>query len=258
MGMNMNKKLVYSQFKSQFVESLAGTNYDANKIKAEFRNNITARRRYERISTLPELLEVLEKQLIIFPDRGVLEPYKVIALALDPPRYHLAALVDSTKVHLLPRQPAPLTRGDPHHRVPAHNPQVSPGSHNHPGPQGSYNHQAAHGAYIAVDIIQKIAKTLDDAGGRDWENLATGLGYKLKNADRDKVRIRQGEVDRIDRNYASMEQKLAAVFSTFINRCKENNVFPNLVEHVCDILKSKEVFGFPFNQLARQISEMHQ
>jgi len=211
MGMNMNKKIVYEQFKTQFLQAFEGSgNYDANKIKAEFRTSITARRRYERIRSLSDLLDVLEKQLVIFPDRGVLEPYKVIALSLDPPRHQLAALVDSTKAHLGPRMP--VASAAP--RVPNN---------------------------LDQDIIHKIAKTFDDAGGRDWENLATGLGYKLKNADRDKIRIRQGEVDRIDRNCSTMDQKLRAVFSEFIDRCRKNNVYPNMVEHVCDILKSKEV-----------------
>jgi len=232
----INKKLVYEKFKLEFIRAFpGGGNYDAKKIKAEFKTSITARRRFERISSLSDLLDILEKQLVIFPDRGILEPYKVIALALDQPRHDLAAAVDTTRMHLGfgPRLAAPAVPPPvPHHQV----------------------HQVPRGSVIPDDIVKKIAKTFDDAGGRDWENLATGLGYKLRNADRDKIRVRQGEVDRIDRQYSSMEEKLSRVFNIFMSRCGENHVFPNLLEHVCDILKSKDVFGFPFNRLAKQIS----
>ena len=40
-------------------------------------------------------------------------------------------------------------------------------------------------------------RDLEKAGGREWEHFATGLGLNL--VEEEEVRVRQGEVDNIER-----------------------------------------------------------
>merc|ERR1712061_946450 len=113
----MNKKSrIYEEFKNSFLGSVSD-NIDVGDIKTHFKSSITARRRYERIKSLNELIEVLENQLVIFPERGVIQAYKTIANNLSPPRRDLLTSVENTQKHLVQPNPLPPpARSQPHTR----------------------------------------------------------------------------------------------------------------------------------------------
>ena len=64
-------QVVYSELREELLRSVTD-NLSLDEIKAEFREVIRSRRRYERISSLEDLLLELENRLVIFPDkRGI-------------------------------------------------------------------------------------------------------------------------------------------------------------------------------------------
>ena len=64
-------QVVYSELREELLRSVTD-NLSLVEIKAEFREVIRSRRRYERIASLKDLLLELENRLVIFPDkRGI-------------------------------------------------------------------------------------------------------------------------------------------------------------------------------------------
>ena len=65
-------------------------------------------------------------------------------------------------------------------------------------------------------------------------------------------------MDDIDRKQRTMEAKLEEVFQIFDQNCQRNNVRIDIVKHICDILCSSKIFGYPdyYAKLARKISEL--
>lgn len=255
-----SRSQLYEDFKSSFLDAVPGT-VDASQLKTQFKSSITARRRYERIRSLSDLVEVLENQLVIFPDRGIIQAYKIIAESLSPPRLDLAASVDQAQSNLnfRPSTTPPVVTPPQAVTPPRRDATVATPFQTAPPPHWAVQpapplQPVFRGHSVPDEVVTKIANTFDQAGGRDWENFATGLGYKIKNVDRDAIRIRQGEVDQIDRNRRTTREKLNDVFNLFEERCFQRNVQLRMLEHICDILRSKEIFGIPYNRLAKQIS----
>ena len=103
-------------------------------------------------------------------------------------------------------------------------------------------------------LVARLGRDLERAGGRDWEHLVTGLGLGLE--ERELVRVRQGEVDRIEREAGGdILAILKAVIQRFEDRCVAAGVQQDLVEHISMVLESEEVFEPPLRRLAREVRE---
>ena len=116
----------------------------------------------------------------------------------------------------------------------------------------------SHGAtpsQIPVNIKNLLIRQLIKAGGSDWEHFATGLGLGLE--ARDQIRIKQGEVDKIetqcDRN---VEKILNLCLTIFEDRCRKEKVTLDLVIHFADILTNPMIFDKPYIRLASKIKEL--
>eukprot|EP00092_Neocalanus_flemingeri_P046720 GFUD01052663.1.p1 GENE.GFUD01052663.1~~GFUD01052663.1.p1 ORF type:complete len:195 (+),score=44.32 GFUD01052663.1:51-635(+) len=152
-------------------------NIDIFSIKKEFQTMITSKRRFERISTVNQLFEELERQLIINPDKtGIQEFYNVLIVlnALHPQAIELDLL---TKVENLANNCMPLPPNQPYHQD-------------------------------------------------------------------SRVRIKQGEFDDIEKQMnGDIPLILNTVLSLFEDRCMKFGVKIDLLDHIIDILKRKEIFG---------------
>ena len=85
---------------------------------------------------------------------------------------------------------------------------------------------------------------LEKAGGRDWEHFATGLGLHL--AEQEEVRVRQGEVDNIEREEGGNTIKIVKrVIELFGQRCATAGVSEDIGEHMAKVLESHDVFEPP-------------
>ena len=116
----------------------------------------------------------------------------------------------------------------------------------------------AHGApssQIPVKIKDLLIRQLIKGGGSDWEHFATALGLGLE--ARDQIRIKQGEVDKIetqcDRN---VEKILNLCLTIFEDRCAKEKVTVDLVIHFADILSNPMIFHTPYIRLASMIKEL--
>ena len=85
---------------------------------------------------------------------------------------------------------------------------------------------------------------MEKAGGRDWEHFATGLGLGLE--EQEDVRVKQGEVDNIEREEGGNTIKIVKrVVELFGKRCADAGVTEELVEHIAKVLESHDVFEPP-------------
>ena len=111
-------------------------------------------------------------------------------------------------------------------------------------------------AKVSSRIITKLGRDLERAGGRDWEHFATGLGFHLPNKERELVRVRQGEVDRIEREQrGNTLGVIKRVIEEFESKCQQAGVSVDMVEHMAMLLESQEVFEPPLRRLARELRE---
>ena len=107
-----------------------------------------------------------------------------------------------------------------------------------------------------VALVEVLAQSFEAYGGRDWELLATGLGLDIEGVDRDLIRIRQGQVDRIDRLHPNMREKLLAVFSLFVTVCFCTGVELDLPVYIAQLLLNRRVFRYPYVSLSARVEQM--
>ena len=85
---------------------------------------------------------------------------------------------------------------------------------------------------------------MEKAGGRDWEHFATGLGLGLE--EQEDVRVKQGEVDNIEREEGGNIIKIVKrVVELFGQRCATAGVSEDLGEHMAKVLESRDLFERP-------------
>ena len=106
---------------------------------------------------------------------------------------------------------------------------------------------------LEIRVIDVISYQFRQYSGTDWENLATGLAFNMQTPMRDKVRLIQGEVDRIDRQCDTLHEKLYVLINTFVLRCKMYGANLNLIDHLIEVLGSERVFYTPYRILIETI-----
>jgi len=219
----------YKLLREEVLEKLPQVKRDETKrVKEAFLSFIPSRRRYERISSIPDLILELEQQLVIFPEkRGIKQLGSVIHYVEQVSNFSLEEDLHERVKRLTRRlEPArqPL-RGEP---VPS-------------GP-------------LSDRILHKLGRDLEKAGGRDWEHFATGLGLGLE--EQEDVRVKQGEVDNIEREEGGNTIKIVKrVVELFGKRCADAGVTEELVEHIAKVLESHDVFEPPLRRLARELRD---
>eukprot|EP00092_Neocalanus_flemingeri_P003815 GFUD01004109.1.p1 GENE.GFUD01004109.1~~GFUD01004109.1.p1 ORF type:complete len:247 (+),score=90.30 GFUD01004109.1:1786-2526(+) len=217
-------------------------NIDMFSIKREFRTMITSKRRFERINTLGQLIEELERQLIIFPDKRGIQQFYTALLSVNNLQPQAIGSSLLTKVADLTKKLQPPE--------PLRSRNASTSSNFCQDPALVFNR-------VPNNIRDMLAIDLERCGGKDWEHFAVGLGHGLK--QRERIRIRQGEVDHIERlKNGDIRQILDIVLTKFEDRCMQRGVNINMLDHLIDILKKEEIFGTPLNMLANKIKKEKQ
>ncbi|XP_023325809.1 uncharacterized protein LOC111699350 [Eurytemora carolleeae] len=208
----------YKQFK-EMLFSVHPRNLQVVQVKSRF-PELKGRRRIDKILTLEELVQELEKQLSIFPERGILHPLRIILEFLTP---FSAALLD--ELNKLEKQLKSTF----------------------------LQTQLQYSQDVPVHVVEVLAREFDRVPGRDWERFAEGLGHDFPN--RDEVCIRAGEIDTIERTFPETSKRLAAVFKMFSERCLQYSVDMNIIDVIVSTLQDENVFGTPYNKLARRVRE---
>ena len=87
--------------------------------------------------------------------------------------------------------------------------------------------------------------------GQDWEHFATALGLNLP--DRDLVRVKQGCVDRLEtkHGFENTTAILNEVLDIFEDKCMQQNMTLNMLDHVIEVLQDERVFDKPYNNLVK-------
>jgi len=220
-----HKLTEYEELRDEVLKVLPD-NIDVFKIKQEFQPIIVSKRRFERIHTIQQLIEELERQLLIFPDkRGIQQFFTVInRVKSQQPQSigdDLLQRVESLTTKLEPPRPQTTTTQTFLTRVPKH-------------------------------IREELAMDLERCGGKDWEHFALGLGTGLK--EKDKLRIKSGEVNYIESEENGDVQKiLDAVLTKFEDNCIQRGVNIDILEHIIDVLKNVDIFQTPLNMSANKI-----
>ena len=221
--------LAYSSLRDEVVAALP-PGLPVFRVKEAFQSLVPSRRRYARIHSVADLILELEHQLVIFPEcRGVSALSSVLHCSQQAGAKLDQGLLDRVDVLVRDLEPA----------VPS--PRAKEAANLPPG-------------RVPARLVVKLARDLERAGGRDWEHLATGLGRGL--GEQEVVRVRQGEVDTIEREFVGNVGKiLKVVVQRFEDRCLTAGVQGDLVEHIASLLESEEVFEPPLRRMARELRE---
>ena len=104
-----------------------------------------------------------------------------------------------------------------------------------------------------INVLDSICYYFEQYGGRDFENLASGLAFNMDNPLRDKVRLNQGQIDRIDRQCQTLHEKLHVLVNIFVLKCKLFGANVDLIDHLIEVLGSERVFYTPYRILIETI-----
>jgi len=104
-------------------------------------------------------------------------------------------------------------------------------------------------------VLDMLANDFERARGRDWELFLEGLGKTLPSGDFDRVRLRQGEIDRMEREQPDTKRIFRTAFRLFQRRCAEANIHCSILKVIVDTLRCEQVFRTPYNKTARRVSE---
>jgi len=219
----------YKLLREEVIEKLPKVREEeTRRVKEAFLSLIPSRRRYDRISSVADLILELEEQLEIFPEKKGIKKFGSVLHCVQQVSNFALDNDLQEKIQILTRdlEPVPSLPGKA---------ILLPTS-------------------ISDRILTKLARDLEKAGGRDWEHFATGLGLNL--TEQEEVRVRQGEVDNIEREEGGNTiEIIKRVVGLFSQRCTTAGVSEDLGEHMAKVLESHDVFEPPLRRLAREIRD---
>lgn len=103
-------------------------------------------------------------------------------------------------------------------------------------------------------LVEKLARDLEKAGGREWWSFMLNLGKDLPKVE--EVRLDPSMVERIEQEVGGNVTKIIKVMlRVFEEQWTSAGVRGDLVEHLALVLESEEVFLPPLRRLARQLRE---
>lgn len=184
--------------------------------------DVVSRRRLERIKTLKDLLTEFERRLLINPDKTGINPFLQIMEFLHRASSHVISSPMLDKVKNLTKRLQP--------RLPEPQPQDTAPS------------------VILLTRDQRdmiISELTCPAAGQDWRHFLLGLGHDLN--DRERVRLRLGDIDRLERdgpNYTVMRRAL----DMFERNCQLHDLTINVLQHSIDILLDSNIMGDPYKR----------
>jgi len=219
----------YKLLREEVIEKLPKVRQEeATRVKEAFVSLIPSRRRYDRIASVADLILELEEQLEIFPEkRGIKKLGSVLHCVQQVSNFALDNDLQE-RITNLTRELEPAS-------LPKEVVAVLPTN-------------------VSDRILIKLARDLEKAGGRDWEHFATGLGLNL--GEQEEVRVRQGEVDNIEREEGGNTIEIVKrVVQLFAQRCATAGVSEDLGEHMAKVLESHDVFEPPLRRMARELRD---
>ena len=119
-----------------------------------------------------------------------------------------------------------------------------------------FYHQIGSDKFVRLPEQQRvllIRELCSKKNGQDWEHFATALGLNLP--DRNLVRVKQGCVDRLEtkHGFENTTAILNEALDIFENKCMQQNITLNMLDHVSEILQDERVFNKPYNNLVKAL-----
>jgi len=219
-------------------------NYDIRAYKDQFlqdpsTKNLIGRRKMEKISTLSQLVSEFENRMLIFPDkRGIRQFLKIVV--------HIRTNSDKIPDDYFTRVQELTEQLKPEDAVNHVNPMPLPA--------------AADVTLMPRELKDYLVSRITDAEcGQDGQHLILALGkYYWDNDDhRQRVGVRQGDFDRIEREEDGDYQKtVMKCLTRFERNCQRNDVTIDVTQHVIDLLKNEQVFSPPYKKIAKELRRM--
>ena len=213
-------------------------NYDIRAYKEQFlqdpsTKNIIGRRKMEKISTLSQLVSEFENRMLIFPDKRGIKQFLNIVVHIR--NTNSANITDEyfTRVQALTNKLRPEDAVNP----------VIPAM---PLPS------AADVILMPRELKEYLVQRITDSDcGQDGQHLILALGkYYWDNDDhRQRVGVKQGDFDRVEREEDGDYQKtVMKCLTKFERNCQRNAVTIDVTQHVIDLLKNEQVFSPPYKK----------
>lgn len=97
-------------------------------------------------------------------------------------------------------------------------------------------------------VREKLISDLQSPGsGQDWEHFLLGLGRDRQEADL--IRLRQGDIDSLERKHNFNVRKiLSEAIEKFERDCQTNSVALNMTNHVIEVLEDSKVMFSPYTR----------
>ena len=97
-------------------------------------------------------------------------------------------------------------------------------------------------------VRERLISDLQSPGaGQDWEHFLLGLGRDRQEADL--IRLRQGDIDSLERKHNFNVRKiLDDAIDMFERKCQEESVAINMTNHVIDVLEDSKVMFSPYTR----------
>ena len=180
--------------------------------------NVISRRKMDQISTLSQLLTEFENQMLIFPERrGIKHFFKIVEYIRENSTWILPEYF--TKVKTLTEELQP----------------EDPVSYQTDGLREPISVKR-----MSIDNREYVFSELSDSECQSGRHLIFALGKckSLKVENRNIVRIRQGEFDKIERDQGGDYKKtLLKCFEEFERRCQKKDVAIDVTQHIIDLLQ---------------------
>jgi len=202
---------------------------------------VISKRKMETVTTLSQFVSELENHLLIFPDKqGIKQFFQVVefikkSYSLITDEYF--ARVESLTAELKPSETGAVT-----------NILATTGA----------------GARATCVLMPRELKDLlisemtDSSAGQDWLHLIQALGKNLPEPISDKVRVRLGDIDDLERSHpGKVTMVVRRCLDLFERNCQQNSVNIDVTSHVIELLRNKRILHPPYTRLANKIANIY-
>ena len=232
----------YNKLKEELFESVSA-NMDITEFLSNNHMRGVSRRKLQSIRTVAQLIKELETLLLICPGRKRIEKFR-----------HIVDFVkekESTSSQLSPIFLERVTKLS-QKLEPVQNDST---------------------AVLTVLMTRRMKESLygttqfyDTSAGAgvqkssDWQHFLLSLGSGVFDADDRSIVLKQGELDRLEREHrGEISRVMKEGLERFERRCQERRVRINITQHVLDILENRTTppaFTQPYTNLAKTIRSM--
>jgi len=238
-----DKQKKYDKLKEELLSKVPDSAVDISPYKELFKKQqsikVISKRKMETVNTLSKFLSELENHLLIYPDKqGIKQFFKVVEFikktnSLITDEYF--ARVESLTAELKPSDTGAVV-----------------------------TNVVTSGTRATCMLMPRELKDLlisemtDSSAGQDWVHLMQALGKNLPETIFDKVRVRMGDIDDLERSHpGKVTLVVRRCLDLFERNCQQNFVNIDVTNHVIELLKNKRILHPPYTRLANKMANIY-